>query len=98
MGAGRRARRKGADERAVPGPGLDQPFALQVPVGLEHRIGIDRGRRDHLAHGGELISHPQQAHPQRLPDLLDDLQVRRHHRMSVHPEAEHLAFSKVLVN
>ncbi len=76
-------------ERAVPDPGLDQALALQVAIGLQHGVGVDRRRRDDLPHGGQLVAHLEQARPQRLPDLLDDLQVGRHHRTAVNPETDH---------
>jgi hypothetical protein len=77
------------------GPGFNQALALQVAVGLEHGIGVDGRRRDDLPHRGELVARIQQAHPQGLPDLLDDLQVRGYHRPAVDPEADHVASSSM---
>ena len=45
----------------------------------------------HLPGGRQPVARVQQAHPQRLPDLLDDLQIRRYHRAAVNPEADHVA-------
>ena len=40
-GAAASARR---DERALPAPALDEPLVVQLAVGLEHRVGVDRER------------------------------------------------------
>ena len=78
------------------GPRFDQAFPFQVAVGLEHRVGVDRRRCDDFPHRGELVAHVEHAHPERLPDLLDDLQVRRHDRAAIEPEADHEPILKVL--
>ena len=41
MGAGRRPGRAAPHERAVAGPGFHQALALQVAVGLEHRVRVE---------------------------------------------------------
>src|SRR5215831_16474749 len=89
MRAGRRTGWAAHHERAEPGPGFDETLALQVAVGLEDGVGIDRGGRDDLPHRGELVADVEHAHPERLADLLDDLQVRGHYRAAVQPEADH---------
>jgi hypothetical protein len=68
-GVGQRA----GDERADPLPRRDQPVPLELAVGLEHRVGIDRETGDHVLDRGQLVTLVQQAEPQRLPDLLDEL-------------------------
>ena len=78
MGTGRRPRRARPDERALPGARLDQALALQVPVGLEHGVRVHRHRGHDLPHARKLVTHVEDAHPQRLPHLPHDLQVRRH--------------------
>jgi hypothetical protein len=72
----------------VPGPWLDQSVTLQVAVGLQHGVGVHGRRRDKFPHRRELVTHLQHAHPERLTDLLHDLQVRRRHRTVIDPEAD----------
>jgi hypothetical protein len=38
---------------------------------------------------GRLVTHAQRAEPQRLPHLLDDLQIRRDARAAVQVELDH---------
>ena len=57
-----RSRRRADDERAQPRPGAHQALALQVPVGLEHRVRVDRQLGDHLLRGRQLVArleHPE---------------------------------------
>ena len=61
-------------------PGGDEAAALQLPVRLQHRVRVDRQPGDDLFHGGQLVSFAQQPQPERVPYLLDDLQVRREPR------------------
>ncbi|HEY1670483.1 MAG TPA: hypothetical protein VGG54_32700 [Trebonia sp.] len=44
---------------------------------------------DYFPHRGQLIADVEHAHPERLPHLLHELQVGRHPRPPVHPEADH---------
>ena len=71
----RRVGQRPGHERAEPGPGRDQPLVLQLPVRLEHGVRVDRQLADHLLDRRQLVALVQQAEPQRLPDLLDQLQV-----------------------
>ena len=65
-----------ADECAEPAPGLDQTFAFQLAVGLEHGVRVDGGGLDDLACGGQPVAGLQQAEAEGLFGLLDDLEVR----------------------
>ena len=58
-----------------PGPGGDQPLVLELAVGLEHRVRVDRHLADDLLDGRQLVALAQQPQPQRLAHLLDELQV-----------------------
>jgi hypothetical protein len=46
--------------------------AARFPRGVR----IDGGGSDHLADRRELVTHVDQPHPERLPNLLHDLQIR----------------------
>jgi hypothetical protein len=45
---------------------------------MEDRVRIDRQVGDDLLHRRQLIARPQDPQPNRVPDLLHELQVRRH--------------------
>src|SRR5215469_13038696 len=89
MRAGRWAGRAAYHERAESGAGLDEAVALEVPIGLEDGVGVDRRCRDDFAHCGELVADLEHAHPECLANLLNDLQVRGHHRAAIESEADH---------
>ena len=59
----------------TPGPGGHQPVVLELPVGLEHRVRVDRQLRHDVLDRRQLVALAQQAEPQRLPHLLHELQV-----------------------
>jgi len=61
---------------------------LKLAVGLEHRVGVDGQLGHDLAHLGELVARLKEPQPQGALDLLDQLQVRRHARRRVEPEAD----------
>ena len=69
--------------------GGDEPVALQLAVGLEHRVGVDRQPGDDVLDRRELVPLAQQPEPQRLPHLLDHLQVRRDTGPAVQRELDH---------
>src|ERR1700685_727987 len=96
MRAGRRTGRAPDHERAVPGPRLDQTVTLQVAVSLEDGVGVDRRTRDDFPHRGALVADVEHAHPERLAYLLNDLQVRGHHRTPIKPETDQRPHPKVL--
>src|SRR5690349_16210897 len=79
---------RGLDERALPGPAGRQALGLQVAVGLQHRVRVDRQRGDHVPDLGQLITGLEVAEPQRVLDLLDELQVGRHPRGRIQPELD----------
>ena len=79
---------RGLDERALAGPAGRQALGLQLAVGLEHRVRIDGQRGDHIADLGQLIAGLEVSEPQRVLDLLDELQVGRHAGGGVEPELD----------
>ena len=52
-----------------------QALPFQVAVGLEHRVRVDRQLGDDLLGGGQLVARLQEAEPQSVMDLLDQLEV-----------------------
>ena len=64
-------------ERPHPGTRRDETGVLELAVGLEDRIRVDREPRDNLLDGRQLVALLQEAEAQRVPDLLNDLRVRR---------------------
>ena len=72
-----------------PGPSRDQSLALEIAVGLEHRVRVDRQLGDHLLGRRQLVARLEQAELQGLMDLLDQLQVGRHARSGVELELDH---------
>ena len=64
-----------------------QPLLLEIAVGLEHGVGVDRERGDDVLHPWQLVSVNQIAEAQRVLDLVDELKVRRDARARL--EAEH---------
>ena len=76
------------DERALAGAPGGQALVLQLPVGLEHRVRVDGQRGDHLPHLRQLVALDEIAEPQRVLDLLDDLQVGRDARARIEAELD----------
>src|ERR1700722_16365367 len=76
-------------ERPLAGPRTDQLLALEVAVSLQHGVRVDRELRDHLAGGGQLIARPQHSQPERLPNLVDQLEVSGYARSGVELKLEH---------
>ena len=85
VGAGQRP----DDEGPLARPGAHQALALQVAVGLEHRVRVDRQLGDDLLGGRQPVARLQQAEPQGLVDLLDQLQVGGDARGGVELELDH---------
>ena len=79
---------RGLDERALAGPPGRQALRLQLAVGLQHRVRVDRQRGDHVPDLGQLVAGLEIAQPQRVLDLLDELQVGRHARGRIQPELD----------
>ncbi len=63
------------DEGALAGPGAHQALTLEVPVGLEHRVRVDRQPGDDLLGRRQLVTWLEKPELQGLMDLLDQLQV-----------------------
>ena len=73
----------------MPGPGRDETVALQLAVGLEHGVRVDRQPRHDVLDGRQLVALTQQPQPQPVPDLVHHLQVGRHTRSAVERELDH---------
>ena len=58
--------------------------------GLVHRVRVDRQLRDDLLRGRQLVARPQQAEPQRVMDLLDQLEVGGDTGAGVELELDHV--------
>ena len=78
----------GLNERALPGPACREALELQVAVGLQHRVGVDGQRGDHVADLGKLVTGLEVAQPQGVLDLVHQLQKGRHARGGVEPELD----------
>ena len=87
--AKRRVRQRLRDERPEPGTGGDEPVVLELAVGLQDRVGVDREDRDHVLDRRELVALAQQAQPQRVPDLPHQLLVGREAGARVQVELNH---------
>ena len=72
-----------------PRPGCDQARVLELLVGLEHRVRVDGQRVHRVLDRRQLVALAQQAEPQRMPYLLDDLLVRRQARTRVQVKLDH---------
>src|SRR4051794_32436821 len=73
-----RLRGTSGDERADTTAALDDALEVELPVGLQHRVRVDRERRDDFLHGRQLVPGGEDAEPHGLTYLLHELQVRRH--------------------
>ena len=82
------AEQAGLDERALAGPPGREALVLELAVGLQHRVGVDGQRGDHVPDLGKLVTRLQVAKPQRVLYLLHELQVGRHPRVRVKPELD----------
>src|ERR1700734_1568 len=90
--------RRGGDERALAGPAPGQPFVLELPVGLDDCVRVDRQVTGHVLDRRQPVPLPQVTQQQRLPHLVHELQVRRNPRGPVEPEPEHLPSSIITLN
>ena len=77
---------RGEDEGALTRPGRDETLLLEVSVRLGHGVRVDRERADDVLHARQLVSLDQIAETERVLDLMDELQVRRHPRARIEPE------------
>ena len=76
------------DERALTGTARGQTLGLQLLVCLQHGIGIDRQRRHDLPDLGQPVAALQIAQPQRMLDLVDELEIGRYTRGRIKPERD----------
>ena len=67
----------------------DEALAVELAVGLEHGVRVDRQARDDLLDRRELVARMQDPEAQRLLDLLDDLEIGGDARASVEAELDH---------
>ena len=61
----------------TPWPGCHQPLVLELPVGLEHGVGVDGEVPHHVLDRRQLVALAEQSEPERAAHLLDELEVRR---------------------
>jgi hypothetical protein len=62
---------------------------LELAVRLQHRVWVDREPRDDLLDRRQLVAVAEQAEPQGLAHLLDDLHVRRNAGARAEVELDH---------
>ncbi len=73
----------------TPGRAATSPVVLQLAVGLEDGVRVDRKARHHVLDGGQLVALDQQAEAQGPPYLMDDLEVRSDPGAGVQRELDH---------
>ena len=74
----------------MPAAPFDEPAQVELAVGLQHRVRVDRQAADDLLHGRQLIAGLQDPEPERLRDLLHELEIGRHPRPGVQMKLDHL--------
>jgi len=74
------------DERPLARPGRGKALAFEVTVGLEHGVRVDRQGGDDVLDPRKLVTAAQVPQPQRVLDLMYQLQVGRDARAWVKPE------------
>ena len=77
------------DEGPLARSGADQALALQIAVGLQHRVRVDGQFGDDLLGGRQLVTRLEHAQLQGLVDLLDQLEVGGDPRSGVELELDH---------
>ena len=72
----------------VPWPGRPtaRPFVSSSRYAFEHGVRVDRQLRNDVPDLRELIARREVAEAERVLDLLDELQVRRHTRAEIEAE------------
>jgi hypothetical protein len=73
-----RAAQGAADERALTWLALGEAAVLELAVGLEDRVGVDRQGADCLLDRRQPVAFGEVTEPQGLLDLMDELEVGRH--------------------
>ena len=76
----------GSNERALTGPPGGKTLGLEFAIRLEHRVRVDGQRGDRVSHLWELVAGFQIAEPQRVLDLLNELEIGGHPGPWVEPE------------
>jgi hypothetical protein len=76
------------NEGAASGLAFDEPLGLKLAVGPVHGVGVDGDLLDHVAHCRKLIARAQDAQPERLADLVNDLAVDGETGVSVQPKLD----------
>ena len=71
--------------------GGDQALVLELAIGLQDGVRVDRERGYDVLDRRQLIPLAEQAQTQRVPDLPDDLLVRREAGAAVEVELNHCA-------
>ena len=89
--AQRGGRERARDERAASLARDDEALALELAVGLRDGVRVDREIGDDLAHRRQLVADVDRPQPQRLLDLLHDLQVGGDTGARVEVELDHPA-------
>ena len=78
-------------KRPLAGPSYREALRLQLLVRLQHGVRVDRQFPDHVADLRELVAEREVTEPQRMLDLVHELQVRRHARSGVEAELDRRA-------
>jgi hypothetical protein len=76
------------DERADAGAAGRDAAQLQLAVCLHHRVRVHRQRAGHVLDPRQLVTRTQEAEPQRIVDLVHQLQVGRHPQPPVQVERD----------
>ena len=76
------------DVRPLAGATGSEPLVLELAVGLQHGVGVDRERPDHLLDRRQPVTRREETEPQRVLHLPDQLLVGRHARGRVEPELD----------
>lgn len=69
---------------------FDEPFVFELPVSLHHGVRVYGHLSDHLFDRGQLVTDVQRPHPDGLPDLLCQLQIRGHTGVRAQLKADRL--------
>jgi hypothetical protein len=64
----------------------DEALLIEIPICLEHGVGIDGQGSDDVSYSRELVAPSQITEPDRVLHLLDELKIGRHARARVQPK------------
>src|SRR5439155_8865384 len=79
------------DERPLAATPLDETAEVELAIGLQHCVWVDRERTDDFLDGRQLVSWLQDAEPERLRHLLHELEIGRHPGAGVQMKLDHLS-------